>query len=371
MIVGVPKEVKDREYRVGMTPGNVSELIRAGHTVLVETHAGEGSGFSDQQYEEVGAKIVPTHSDAYNQAEMVVKVKEPIESEYSLLRDGLLLFTYLHLAPEPALTKALVDSKTIAVAYETVELANGSLPLLQPMSSIAGRMAVQVGAHYLEKTQGGEGVLLGGVPGVLPANVVVVGGGVVGTNAAQMALGMGAAVTILDIDVDRLTYLSEVLPGRLFTLKSSNYNLSQVTRDADLVVGGVLIHGAKAPKLVTHQMISNMKPGSVVVDVAIDQGGCIETCKPTSHSDPVFIVDGVIHYCVTNMPGALARTSTFALTNATQSYTLALANYGFEKAVRRDPALAKGVNAYKGKITYEAVADAFGTQYTSLESLLS
>jgi alanine dehydrogenase len=368
MIVGLPKEIKDNEYRVAMTPGGVRQLVEAGHQVRVETGAGEGSGFADPQYEAAGAKIVPTNADAWS-AQMVVKVKEPQPSEYAFMRPDLVLFTYLHLAAEERLTREMMARGLTGIAYETVELPNGTLPLLTPMSEVAGRMAIQVGARFLEKMNGGRGKLLGGVPGVVPADVVIIGAGVVGTNAAQVALGMGAHAIILDVNLDRLRYLSEVMPGRLTTLSSNPLSIAEAVRRADLLVGGVLIKGAKAPKLVTREMISTMNPGSVVVDVAVDQGGCIETTHATTHSNPVYVVDGVVHYCVANMPGAVPRTSTYALSNATLPYTVKLANLGAEAAVRADPALAKGVNTYQGKITYPGVAEAFGLEYTPLESL--
>jgi len=369
MIIGVPKEIKDSEYRVALTPGGARQLTEAGHEVWVETGAGEGSGFSDAQYEASGAKIVPTNADAWS-AQMVVKVKEPQPSEYDFLRPDLVLFTYLHLAADERLTREMMARGLTGIAYETVELPNGHLPLLTPMSEVAGRMAIQVGAHYLEKMNGGRGKLLGGVPGVRPADVVIIGGGTVGTNAAQVALGMGAHVIIIDINLDRLRYLNEVMGGRLTTLSSNPLNIAEAVRRADLLVGAVLIKGAKAPKLVTREMIRTMAPGSVVVDVAVDQGGCIETTHPTTHSDPIFVVDGVIHYCVANMPGAVPRTSTYALSNATLPYMVKLANLGAEAAIQADPALAKGVNTYQGKITYPAVAQAFDLEYTPLEALL-
>jgi alanine dehydrogenase len=369
MIIGVPKEIKDNEYRVAMTPGGARQLVEAGHQVRVETGAGEGSGFSEAQYEASGAKIVPTNADAWN-AQMVVKVKEPQPNEYEFMRPDLVLFTYLHLAAEERLTREMMKRGLTGIAYETVELPNGQLPLLTPMSEVAGRMAIQVGAHYLEKMNGGRGKLLGGVPGVVPADVVIIGAGVVGTNSAQMALGMGAHVVIIDINLDRLRYLNEVMSGRLTTLSSNPLNIAEAVRRADLLVGGVLIKGAKAPKLVTREMIGTMNPGSVVVDVAVDQGGCIETTHATTHSNPIFLVDGVVHYCVANMPGAVPRTSTYALSNATLPYTVKLANMGAEAAIQADPALARGVNTYKGKITYPAVAEAFDLEYTPLEKLL-
>jgi alanine dehydrogenase len=369
MIVGVPKEIKDNEYRVAMTPGGARQLVEAGHEVWVETNAGEGSGFPDAQYQEVGVKIVPTNADAWS-AQMVVKVKEPQPSEYEFLRPDLVLFTYLHLAAEERLTREMVARGPTGVAYETVEMPNGNLPLLTPMSEVAGRMSIQVGAHYLEKMNGGRGKLLGGVPGVRPADVVIIGAGVVGTNAAQMALGMGAQVFMIDISLDRLRYLDEVMGGRLTTLSSNPLTIAEAVRRADLLVGAVLIKGGKAPKLVTREMIGTMTSGSVIVDVAVDQGGCVETTRPTTHSDPIIMVDGVILYCVANMPGAVPRTSTYALSNATLPYAVKLANLGAEAAVRADPALAKGVNTYKGKITYPGVAKAFDLEYTPLDRLL-
>jgi alanine dehydrogenase len=362
MIVGVPKEIKDNEYRVAMTPGGVRQLSEADHQVWVETSAGEDSGFPDEQYVASGAKIVPTAADAWD-AELVVKVKEAKPSEYEFMRPDLVLFTYLHLAVEERLTREMTARGLTGIAYETVELPNGQLPLLTPMSEVAGRMAIQVGAHYLEKMNGGRGKLLGGVPGVRAADVMIVGAGVVGTNAAQMAL-------LIDINLDRLRYLSEVLPGRLTTLSANPLSIAEAARRADLLVGAVLIKGAKAPKLVTREMISTMNPGSVVVDVAVDQGGCIETTHPTTHSNPTFLVDGVVHYCVANMPGAVPRTSTYALSNATLPYVCRLADMGAEGAVQADPALARGVNTYRGKITYPAVAEAFGLTCTPLEQLL-
>lgn len=369
MIIGVPREIKDNEYRVAMTPGGARQLSEAGHQVWVETDAGEGSGFSDEEYEACGAKIVATNADAWS-AQMVVKVKEPQPGEYAFMRPDLVLFTYLHLAAEERLTREMMSRGLTGIAYETVEAPNGHLPLLTPMSEVAGRMAIQVGAHYLEKMNGGRGKLLGGVPGVRPADVVIIGAGVVGTNAAQVALGMGANVVLIDLNLDRLRYLNEVLSGRLTTLSSNPLSIAEAVKRADLLIGAVLIKGAKAPKLVSREMIGTMNPGSVVVDVAVDQGGCIETTHPTAHSNPTFLVDGVVHYCVANMPGAVPRTSTYALSNATLPYMVKLANMGAEAAIRADPALAKGINTYKGKITYPAVAEAFGLEYAPLEGLL-
>lgn len=370
MIIGVPKEIKDNEYRVSLTPGGAHTFAQAGHRVLIETGAGEGSGFSDSEYVAAGAETVPTHADAFEQAKVVMKVKEPLSQEYDLLREDLLLFTYLHLAAEEELTHVLMKSGTTAIAYETVQLPDDSLPLLTPMSEVAGRMSIQVAAHHLEKMGGGRGKLLGGVPGVLPADVVIVGGGTVGTNAAQMALGLGASVLILDIDADRLRYLSEVLHGNLMTLASNPLNIAEAVKRADVVVGAVLLPGARAPRLVTREMVKTMKPGSVIVDVAVDQGGCIETTRPTSHSDPVFVVDGVTHYCVTNMPGAVPRTSTYALSNATLPYAIKLASKGLANAVKEDPALAKGVNIHKGYVTCAAVSASFGMECRDLDELL-
>ena len=371
MIIGIPKEVKDNEYRVSLTPGGTETLTQSSHTVLVQAGAGEGSGFPDEEYAEAGAEVVSDAAGTWNQAEMVMKVKEPLVQEFEFLREGLLLYTYLHLAAEPEVTKQLLERKVTAIAYETVQLPNGSLPLLTPMSEVAGRMAVQVAAHYLEKMNGGRGKLLGGVPGVRPADVVIIGGGTVGINAAMIALGMGAHVTIIDINADRLRYLDEVLHGKnLTTLSSNPRNIADSVRHADVVIGGVLLPGAKAPHLVSREMIKTMNPGSVIVDVAIDQGGCIETARPTSHSDPVYVVDGVIHYCVTNMPGAVPRTSTYALSNATLPYALKLANLGFAEAVKSDSALAKGVNTYAGHVTCDGVAVAHGLERKSLDELI-
>lgn len=369
MIVGIPREIKNSENRVSMTPGGVAELVAHGQHVLVERSAGVGSGFSDEEYAAAGACLVDTHEEVFARAEMIVKVKEPIASEYPLLRENQLLFTYLHLAAEEALTRVLIERRVRAVAYETVQLANGSLPLLTPMSEVAGRMSTQIGAHLLERTQGGRGLLLGGVPGVAPAEVVIVGGGTVGTNAAQIALGMGAGVTVIEKNVERLRYLDQVLHGRFRTLASNRSNLAEAIRDADLVIGSVLLPGAKAPKLVTAPMVASMRRGSVVVDVAIDQGGCFETSRPTSHSAPTYLVDGVVHYCVTNMPGVVPRTSTVALSNVTLPYALALAEQGLYDAARRDAALAKGINVLNGQVTYLAVAEAFGLSCRSWEEV--
>jgi alanine dehydrogenase len=370
MIVGVPKEVKDSERRVSTTPAGVHEYHAHGHRVIVERGAGVGSGFSDEAYIDAGAEIAPGPDEVFATADMIVKVKEPVPDEFGRLRPNQLLFTYLHLAADEALTRVLMDRRVEAVAYETVQLENGSLPLLTPMSEVAGRMSIQVGATYLQATNGGSGVLIGGVPGVPGANVAIVGGGVVGTNAAQVALGMGGNVTVIDRAIDRLRYLDQVLHGRIHTLASNRRDVADAVRNADLVVGAVLIAGAKAPRLVTEAMVRSMRPGSVVVDVAIDQGGCIETSRPTSHTHPTYLVDEVVHYCVTNMPGAVPRTSTIALSNATLPYGLELADLGLAGAVARDPALARGVNVLDGKITYPAVAEAFGLPYAPLADVL-
>ena len=361
MLIGVPKEIKNSEYRVGLVPSGVARLTASGHKVLVEKGAGEGSGISDQEYLSAGAQVVDTPGEIYAQAEMIVKVKEPLPPEYGLIREDQILFTYLHLAPDKKQTEALLQSKCIGVAYETIQLADGSLPLLTPMSEVAGRMAPQVGAYYLEKSQGGRGVLLGGVPGVERGKVTIIGGGVVGTNAAKIAIGLGAQVYLLDINQQRLAYLDDIFGSALTTVMSNPQNIAKLVATSHLVVGSVLIPGARAPWLVTREMIASMLPGSVVVDVAIDQGGCFETSRPTTHEDPVYVVDGVIHYCVANIPGAVARTSTFALTNVTLPYAMAIADKGLAKAVQDDPALARGVNIYKGVVTYEGVAQAMGS----------
>jgi alanine dehydrogenase len=366
MLVGVPKEIKDHEFRVSVTPAGAREYAARGHHVIVERSAGLGSGFADEEFLLAGAEIAPSAEDVFSRADMIVKVKEPLPSEFALLRPGQLLFTYLHLAADETLTLALVHTDVQAVAYETVQLENGALPLLTPMSEVAGRMSVQVGAHHLEKSGGGSGTLLGGIPGVKAADVVIIGGGVVGTNAAQIALGMGANVTIIDRSLDRLRQLDTMLHGRMNTLASNTDNVAAAVRGADLVVGAVLLPGAKAPKVVSESMVASMRDGSVVVDVAIDQGGCIATARPTTHSDPTFLVHGVVHYCVTNMPGAVPRTSTIGLANATLPYGLLLADHGLYEAIRLDPSLARGVNVLNGKVTYKAVADAFGLDYTPL-----
>ena len=360
MIIGIPKEIKNNENRVGATPAGVKELVGHGHTVYVQATAGEGSGFSDAEYVEAGAKILPTIEEVYGIAEMIIKVKEPIETEYKLVKKNQLLFTYFHFASDRPLTDAMIASGAVCVAYETVQLPDRSLPLLIPMSEVAGRMSVQEGARFLEKPQGGRGLLLGGVPGVKPAKVLVLGAGVVGRNAALMAAGLGCDVTITDISLPVLRHVAEVMPRNVKTLYSSRHNIENELKDADLVIGSVLIPGAKAPKLVTKEMIKIMKPGSVVVDVAIDQGGCFETSVPTTHAEPTYLVDGVIHYAVANIPGAVPFTSTLALTNATLPYALQLADKGWEKACAEDPALAKGLNIVDGKVVYPGVAEAFG-----------
>ena len=370
MRIGVPKEIKMMENRVGMTPGGVSELVRHGHAAQVETSAGDGSGFSDEEYRNVGAGIVTAAAEAWSN-EMVIKVKEPLEPEYAYFREDLLLYTYLHLAAEGPLTKALVDSKVTAIAYETVQLADGSLPLLTPMSEVAGRMAVQVGARFLEKPQGGRGGLLGGVPGVAPARVAILGGGIVGINSAKMAVGMGASVAILDTSAARLRYLDDVFMGRVKTLMSNTHNIAHAVRHADPFVGGVLIPGTKAPHLVTEEMVKTMQPGAVIVDVAIDQGGCIETIdRVTYHDNPTYERHGVVHYSVGNMPGAVPRTSTLALTNVTLPYAVQLANKGWREACAADQALALGMNTHAGNVTCEGVATSLGYEYRALSSLL-
>jgi len=367
--IGVAKEIKTDEYRVALTPAGARELVQKGHDVLIETAAGDGSSFPDMEYERAGAQVVSV-DDVWAQAEMLLKVKEPIAQEYPHLREGLVLFTYLHIAADEPLTRALVDSGITAVAYETVETDDHRLPLLAPMSEIAGRLAAQAGAYFLEKPLGGRGLLLGGVPGVAPGRVLVLGGGVVGYNAAIIAIGLGAQVTILDRSIDRMRYLDEILSGRVSTVMSSTLQIESSIADADVVIGAVLVPGTRAPKLVTRAMLGVMKTGSVIVDVAIDQGGCVETARPTTHTDPVYSVDGVTHYCVANMPGGVPITSTKALTNATLPYVEAIAEHGLADAVSRDRALARGVNVLHGKITYEPVAEAHDLEYTALETVL-
>jgi len=370
MRIGVPREIKEMENRVGVTPAGVSELVRDGHQVFIETNAGVGSGFSNQEYKEAGASIVDDAADTWA-CEMVYKVKEPLADEYNYFRDDLLLFTYLHLAAEGPLTNALMGSKTTSIAYETVQLNDSTLPLLTPMSEVAGRMAVQVGARFLEKPQGGQGVLLGGVPGVEPADVVIIGGGVVGINSAKMAIGLGAKVTILDISPDRLRYLDDVFNGRVQLIMSNSFNIAKEVEKADLLIGGVLIPGKKAPHLVSEAMVKTMKKGSVIVDVAIDQGGCIETIdRVTYHNNPVYERHGVVHYSVGNMPGAVARTSTLALTNVTLPYAIQLANKGWKKACKEDSALALGLNTHAGKITCKGVSEAFGYEFVPPEKVI-
>ncbi|MGD0096343.1 MAG: alanine dehydrogenase [Terracidiphilus sp.] len=370
MVIGVPREIKDNEARVGVTPAGVKELAERGHTVVVETHAGAQSGFPDEEYQKAGAEMVGEASNLWGRADIVVKVKEPIEKEYAFFREGLVLFTYLHLAPLPALTEKLLEAKMIGIAYETVRDRQGTLPLLTPMSEVAGRMSVQVGAAYLEKERGGRGVLLGGVPGVPPAQVTIVGGGVVGTNAARIALGLGAKTTVVDVNLNRLRELDDHYGGRLGTLASNSYNLARATREADLVIGAVLIPGATAPKLVTRSMVAQMKKGAVIVDVAIDQGGCVETARPTSHSDPSYVIDGVVHYCVTNMPGAVPHTSTLALTNSTFPYLLRIASLGAREALRHDAGLAEGLNTWLGKLTCRGVAESQQRPWTAVASVI-
>ncbi|AXE31481.1 alanine dehydrogenase [Chromobacterium phragmitis] len=363
MLIGVPKEIKNHEYRVGLTPSGARELVAHGHKVLVQTHAGLAIGFTDEQYIQAGASIASNADEVFERAEMIVKVKEPQPVECRMLRPGQILFTYLHLAPDPEQTKLLIESDAIAIAYETVTDERGGLPLLAPMSEVAGRMAIQAGAHALEKAQGGRGVLLGGVPGVAPAKVVVIGGGVVGLNAARMAMGAGADVAILDKSLSRLKEIDMVFGGRIKTLMSNGANIDDSIRDADLVIGAVLIPGAAAPKLVTRAMLKTMKPGAVLVDVAIDQGGCFETSRATTHQDPIYTVDGIVHYCVANMPGGVARTSTQALTNATLPYTLELANKGWRQALLDNAHLRNGLNVCRGRVTYQAVAQDLGHAY--------
>lgn len=370
MKIGLPKEIKDNEYRVGLTPAGVNALVNAGHLLFVQKTAGEGSGFADDQYVKAGAKILETADDIWKEGEMIVKVKEPIAPEYPRMRENQLLFTYLHLAPEFELTKQMMERKVTGVAYETITDVNGRLPLLTPMSEVAGRMSVQVGATFLEKMNGGRGILLGGVPGVPAANVVIIGGGIVGTEAAKMAVGLGAKVTIIDRNLDRLRQLDDIFLSKVQTLASSRFAIEEAISHADLVIGAVLVVGAAAPKLITRDMLKLVPNGAVLVDVAVDQGGCFETTHATTHSNPTYYEEGVLHYCVANMPGAVPRTSTFALTNATLPYALDLANKGFEAAIKDDEGLREGVNTYAGKLTYEAVATSQSLEYTPLESLI-
>lgn len=371
MIIGIPKEIKNNENRISLSPSGVQALIQAGHQVLVEAGAGIGSGFSDSVYKAAGADIISSNQEVWQRAKMIMKVKEPLAEEYSFFQEDQIIFTYLHLAANAELTNSLVQKKVIAIAYETIQLENRSLPLLTPMSEVAGRMSVQIGAQFLEKPHGGRGVLLGGVPGVSPGRVVIVGGGIVGTNAAKMAMGLGADVTILDINTDRLRYLDDLFGGRLRTVMSSSYNIAAEASKADLLIGAALIPGARAPKLVTEEMVKEMLPGSVIVDVAIDQGGSVETIdRVTTHSSPTYVKHDVVHYAVANMPGAVPRTSTIALTNATVPYALQLANLGLEGSCQNRPELMKGINVMKGHITYPAVAEAHQLLYTPLSSLI-
>jgi alanine dehydrogenase len=370
VIVGLPKEIKDNEYRVGLTPAGVRALSDSDHQVIVERSAGEGSGFEDSLYQRAGAQIIDTADDVWAKADMIVKVKEPIAYEYPRMREGQLLFTYLHLAPDRKLTEQLIQRKVTGIAYETITDRRGGLPLLTPMSEVAGRMAIQVGAHYLEKMAGGRGILLGGVPGVPAARVVIIGGGVVGTNAAKIAVGMGAHVTIIDNNLERLRELDDIFLSKISTLASSAYMIHDAISNADLIIGAVLVPGASAPRLVTKSMLKDVPNGAVIVDVAVDQGGCIETTHPTTHSNPTYYVEGVLHYCVANMPGAVPRTSTFALTNATLPYAVKLANLGFLDAIRSDAGLKAGVNTFAGHCTYEAVAQAQEIPYTGIDALI-
>lgn len=370
MIIGVPKEIKNNENRIALTPSGANELVKRGHEVYVQSTAGNGSGFTDEQYEGEGAKILPTIEEVYDIAEMIMKVKEPIKEEYSLIKENQLVFTYFHFASYEPLTKAMVASKSICLAYETVEKADQALPLLIPMSEVAGKMSVQEGAKYLEKPLKGRGILLGGVPGVRPAKVLILGGGVVGTSAATVAAGMGADVTIMDVNLNRLRYLDEIMPANVNTYYSSEYNIRELISTHDLIIGAVLIHGAKAPNLITKDMLKEMQPGTVLVDVAVDQGGCIETCEPTTHQNPTYIIDDIVHYCVANMPGAVPYTSTLALTNATLPYAIQLANKGWKTACRENDELKKGLNIVNGDIVYEAVADAFNMPFVPAEKYL-
>ncbi len=366
MIIGVPKEIKDSETRVGMTEAGVRQLVSEGHVVLIEKDAGIGSGISNAVFTKGGAKIIDTKEEVYKSSEMIVKVKEPLAEEYDLLREGQILYAYLHLVAEAELTQILLEKKVKAVAYETIELSDGSLPLLKPMSEVAGRMSAQIGAFYSQSNHGGKGILLGGVTGARRAKVTIVGAGVVGTNAAQMALGLGASVTLLDVDMDRLEYLNHIFDGRATTLYSNIQNIEETVPESDILIGAVLVTGAKAPCLVTREMVASMSLGSVVVDVAVDQGGCIETCRPTSHVSPTFDINGVIHYCVPNIPGIVAQTSTYALTNVTLKYCSIIARAGIEKSVRRYPELLKGLNVYNGGVCYEPVARDLGMEYRPL-----
>lgn len=371
MIIGVPKEIKNNENRVGLTPAGVAEFKKAGHKVYVQSTAGEGSGFDDESYKVAGAEILPDIQSVYKIAEMIMKVKEPIELEYELIKEDQLIFTYFHFASSETLTHAMVARKGICLAYETVEKTDRSLPLLVPMSEVAGRMSIQEGAKYLEKPMKGRGILLGGVPGVAPANVLVLGGGIVGTQAAKMAAGLGAHVTIMDVSLPRLRALADIMPANVNTVMSNEFNIRRYIKHMDLIIGAVLIPGAKAPHLITRDMLKTMKAGTVLVDVAVDQGGCIETCKPTTHENPTFIIDDVVHYCVANMPGAVPYTSTLALTNATLPYGLQLANKGWKQACKDNHELLLGLNVVQGKIVYKGVSDAWGLEYTPVEQVLN
>ena len=371
MIIGVPKEIKNNENRVALTPAGVQEFVKRGHEVYIQSTAGEGSGFSDSDYTQAGASILPTIEATYDKAEMIMKVKEPIEPEYKLIKKDQLVFTYFHFASYEPLTHAMIESGAVCLAYETVEKSDGSLPLLVPMSEVAGRMSIQEGAKFLEKPLQGRGILLGGVPGVRPAKVMILGGGVVGTNAAKMAAGMGADVTILDVNLARLRYLDDVMPANVNTFMSNEYNIRELIGTHDLIVGAVLSPGAKAPHLITRDMLKEMREGTVLVDVAVDQGGCIETCKPTTHQDPTYVIDGILHYCVANMPGAVPYTSTLALTNATLPYAIQLADKGWKKACRENRELLHGLNVIGGDVVYEAVAEAFDLPYVQVEEHLA
>ena len=370
MIVGVPKEIKNNENRVALTPAGAAELVKRGHVVYVQVSAGNGSGFSDGDYLHAGAKLLPTIEEVYAIAEMIMKVKEPIVQEYQLIKKGQILYTYFHFASSEELTNAMLANGAVCLAYETVELDDRSLPLLVPMSEVAGRMSVQEGAKYLEKTYGGYGVLLGGVPGVPPAKVLIVGGGIVGTEAAKMAAGLGADTTIMDVNLKRLRYLDDIMPANVKTMMSNDYNIREMVKTHDVIIGAVLIPGTKAPKLITRDMIPTMRPGTVMVDVAVDQGGCFETTRATTHDHPTFVIDEVIHYCVANMPGAVPRTSTLALTNATLPYALQLANKGWKQACKDNLPLKKGLNVVDGKVVYEGVAEAFGLELTAVDTVL-
>jgi len=369
MVIGVPKEIKTLENRVGLTPAHCADLIKMGHTLIVETSAGDGSGFSNEDYQNAGATIGKA-TDVYSKAELVIKVKEPLEKEYGLIRKGQTIFTYFHFASSRQLTEAMMQSGAVCISYETVEKADRSLPLLIPMSEVAGRMAVQKGANFLEKHNQGKGILLGGVPGVKPAHVLILGGGIVGANAARMAAGLGANVTIMDINVSRLRHLSDIMPANVTTLYSSQSNINEAVKTADLIIGAILVPGAKAPVLITREMLKTMKPGTVLVDVAVDQGGCIETCKPTTHENPTYMVDGIVHYCVANMPGAVPSTSTHSLTNATFPYVCQLASKGWQKACKENPELKLGLNVVNGQIVYKKIAEAFGLPFSEVDQHL-